>query len=179
METACNDCHSRQPSWMSDSAGYQMYPIPLAGPNLEKIHLNPFSTEPVYKCTTDFFSLAQTWVHSYAITSWTKQAVYTHFQLWIDKTATFNLTPSGVTSDFTLTVSCVFRPSWPLLIGGRLQEWVENKRSVNFHRFGLGDAGGPIDSIVGDLCNHVGFTDVAAPRGCWRLFEPKKSLDSR
>jgi hypothetical protein len=41
-----------------------------------------------------------------------------------------------------------------------LQEWVENKRSVNFHRFGLGDAGGPTDSRVGDLCNHVGFTDA-------------------
>jgi hypothetical protein len=45
-------------------------------------------------------------------------------------------------------------------LGGCLQEWVENKRSVNFHRFDLGDAGGPIDSKVGDLCNHVGFTDV-------------------
>jgi hypothetical protein len=55
---------------------------------------------------------------------------------------------------------------------------VENKRSVNFYWFGLGDAGGPIDSRVGDLCNHVGFTDVAAPRGCWRLFEEKKSLRS-
>jgi hypothetical protein len=43
----------------------------------------------------------------------------------------------------------------------------------------LGDAGGPIDSRVGDLCNHVGFTDVAAPRGYWRLFEQKKSPDSR
>jgi hypothetical protein len=42
---------------------------------------------------------------------------------------------------------------------------VENKRSVNFHRFDLGDAGGPIDSRVGDLCNHVDFTDVAAG-GC-------------
>jgi hypothetical protein len=54
---------------------------------------------------------------------------------------------------------------------------VENKRSVNFHRFGLGDAGGPIDSRIGDLCNHVGFTDVGftAPRG-WQLFEQKKSL---
>jgi hypothetical protein len=43
----------------------------------------------------------------------------------------------------------------------------------------MGDAGGPIDSRLGDLCNHVGFTDVAAPRGSWLLFEPKKSLDSR
>jgi hypothetical protein len=65
-----------------------------------------------------FFSLAQTWVHSYEITSRTKQAVYTKFQLWIDKTATFNLTPSGITSHLTLTVSCVLnRPSWPLLRG--------------------------------------------------------------
>jgi hypothetical protein len=55
---------------------------------------------------------------------------------------------------------------------------VENKRSVNFHRFGLGDSGGPIDSRVGDLCNHVGFTDVAQ-RGCWRLFEQKKSQNPR
>jgi hypothetical protein len=35
--------------------------------------------------------------------------------------------------------------------------------SVNVDRFGaFVDAGGPIDSRVGDLCNHVGFTDVAA-----------------
>jgi hypothetical protein len=54
---------------------------------------------------------------------------------------------------------------------------VEIKRSVKFHRFGLGDAGGPIDSRVGDLCNHIGFTDVAAPRDCWRLFEQKKLPD--
>jgi hypothetical protein len=54
---------------------------------------------------------------------------------------------------------------------------VENKRSVNFHRFDLSDAGGPIDSRVGDLCNHVGFIDVAAQS--WRLFEQKKSPDSR
>jgi hypothetical protein len=47
---------------------------------------------------------------------------------------------------------------------------VENKRSVNFHRFGLAWA----MQGVGDLCNHVGFTDVAAPRGCLK----KKSLDS-
>jgi hypothetical protein len=85
---------------------------------------------------------------------------------------------SGVTSDPMLTVSCVLnRPSWPLH-RGRLQEWVENKHSVNFHRFGLGDAGGPIESRVGELCNHVGFTDVAASRGCWRLFEQKKLPDS-
>jgi hypothetical protein len=45
----------------------------------------------------------------------------------------------------------------------RLQEWVENKRSAKFHRFDLGDAGGSIESRVGDLCNHVGFTDEAAP----------------
>jgi hypothetical protein len=95
-------------------------------------------------------SLAQTWVHTYAITSRTKEAVYTNFQLWIYKTAIFNLTPSGVTSHLTLTISCVLnRPSWPLL------------------------------SRVGDLCNHVSFTDVATPRGCWRLFEQKQSLDSR
>jgi hypothetical protein len=52
---------------------------------------------------------------------------------------------------------------------------VENKRSVNFHRFGLCDAGGSINSRIGDLCNHVGFTDVAAPRGCWRLFKQQKN----
>jgi hypothetical protein len=56
---------------------------------------------------------------------------------------------------------------------------VENKCSVNFHWFGLGDAGGPIDRRVGDLCNHVRFTDEAAPRGFWRLFEYKKSLGKR
>jgi hypothetical protein len=39
---------------------------------------------------------------------------------------------------------------------------MENKSSVNFHGFGLGDAGGPIDCRADDLCNHVGFTDVAA-----------------
>jgi hypothetical protein len=38
--------------------------------------------------------------------------------------------------------------------GGSLQEWMENKRSVDFHGFGSGDAGGPIDSRVDDLCNH-------------------------
>jgi hypothetical protein len=69
---------------------------------------------------------------------------------------------------------------------------VENKRSINFHRFGLGDAGGPIDSRVCDLCNHVGFTDVAAPSSFTDVAAPssftdvaadgclnKKSLDSR
>jgi hypothetical protein len=114
--------------------------------------------------------------------------------IWIHKTATFNLTPSGVTSVLTLTVSCVLnRPSWPLLRGSFPGTGGKQIFSVNFHRFGLGDAGGPIDSRVGDLCNHVGpidsrvgdlcnhvgFTDVAAPRGCWRLFEQKKSPDSR
>jgi hypothetical protein len=129
-----------------------------------------------------FFSLAQTWVHSYAITSRTKQAVYTNLQLWIDKTATFNLTPSGITSAlYTLTVSCVYRTGQVgHCLGGRLQEWVENKRSANFHRFGLGDAGGPIDSRVGHLCNHVGFTDVAAPIAYWlAAVWAKKSIDSR
>jgi hypothetical protein len=77
---------------------------------------NPFSTEPVLQIP--LFSLAQTWVHSYEITSWTKQAVYTNFQLSIDKTAAFNLTPSRITSNLTLTVSCdLNRPSWPLLRG--------------------------------------------------------------
>jgi hypothetical protein len=27
------------------------------------------------------------------------------------------------------------------------------------------------------FCNHVCFTDVAAPSDCWRLFEEKNSLD--
>jgi hypothetical protein len=62
---------------------------------------------------------------------------------------------------------------------GRLQERVENIRSVNFHRFGLGDAGGPIDSRVGDLCNHVGFTDVAGTRGCAGGCLNKKSRQIR
>jgi hypothetical protein len=53
--------------------------------------------------------------------------------LSIDKTATFNLTPSGVTSGLK-------RPSWPLLRRSS-PGMVENKRSVNFRRFGLGDAG--------------------------------------
>jgi hypothetical protein len=97
--------------------------------------------------------------------------------------ATFNLTPSGITSDLTLTVSYVLnRPIWPLLRGYSLQEWMENKGSINFHRFDLGDAGGPIDSRLDDLCNHAGFTDIAALRGCWRHFEEKNpliSLDSQ
>jgi hypothetical protein len=76
----------------------------------------------------------------------------------IIKTATFNLTPSGVTSDLTLTVSWTGQGGHYL--GCRLQEWVENKRSVNFYRFGSGDAGDPIDSRVGDLCHHVGFTET-------------------
>jgi hypothetical protein len=49
---------------------------------------------------------------------------------------------------------------------------VKNTSSVNFHGFGLGDAGGPIDSIVDDLCNYVAFTDIAART-------EKNSLDSR
>jgi hypothetical protein len=72
-----------------------------------RVLLNPFSTEP-------------TWVHSYAITCtcWTKQAMDVNFQLWIDKMVNFNLTPSGITSVLTLTVSCVLnRPNWPLLRG--------------------------------------------------------------
>jgi hypothetical protein len=56
---------------------------------------------------------------------------------------------------------------------------MENNSSVDFHGFGLGDEEGLIDSTVDGLCNHVGFTEVAAPRGCWRLFEQNKSLDSR
>jgi hypothetical protein len=56
---------------------------------------------------------------------------------------------------------------------------MENKSSVNFHGFGLGDAGGPIESSVDDLCNRVGFIDVAAQRFCWRHFEEKNSLDSQ
>jgi hypothetical protein len=56
---------------------------------------------------------------------------------------------------------------------------MENKSYVNFHGFGSGDAGGPIDCSVGYLCNHVGFTDVAAQTSCWRLLEEKHSLDSR
>jgi hypothetical protein len=35
---------------------------------------------------------------------------------------------------------------------------------------GWGDAGGPIDSRLDDLCNHVGFTGIAAQTGCWRHF---------
>jgi hypothetical protein len=51
---------------------------------------------------------------------------------------------------------------------------MEIKRSVNFHRFGQGDAGGQIERRVDGLCNHVCFTDVAAPSGCWRLFEEQE-----
>jgi hypothetical protein len=44
------------------------------------MYVNPFSIlSQFYKY--HFFSLAQTWVHSYAITSRAKQAVYTNFQL--------------------------------------------------------------------------------------------------
>jgi hypothetical protein len=56
---------------------------------------------------------------------------------------------------------------------------MENKSSVKIHGFGSGDAGGLIDCRVDDLCNHVGFTDVAAQTSCWRHFEEKNSLDSR
>jgi hypothetical protein len=42
-------------------------------------HLNPFSTEPVLQIT--LFSVAQTWVHAYAITCWTKQAMDVNFQV--------------------------------------------------------------------------------------------------
>jgi hypothetical protein len=84
------------------------------------------------------------------------------------------LAPSGV----TLTVSCVLnRPSWPLLRGS--SPGMGGKQNVLLISTGLAWAmhpGGMIDSRVGDLCNHVGFADVAAPRGCWRLFEQNKSL---
>jgi hypothetical protein len=56
---------------------------------------------------------------------------------------------------------------------------MDNTSYVNFHGFGSGDAGGPIDCRVDDLCNHVGFTDVAAQAGCWWHFEEKNSQDSR
>jgi hypothetical protein len=55
--------------------------------------LNPFST----------------WVHSYAITCWTKQAMDVNFQLWIDKMATFNLNLSSYTRHIghpRVTVAC-------------------------------------------------------------------------
>jgi hypothetical protein len=45
---------------------------------------NPFSGELVLQITLlqiTLFSLAPTWVHSYAITSWTKQALNTNVQL--------------------------------------------------------------------------------------------------
>jgi hypothetical protein len=51
---------------------------------------------------------------------------------------------------------------------------MEKKSSVNFGR-----CGGPIHCRVDDLCNHVGFTDVAAQTSCWRHFVEKKSLDLR
>jgi hypothetical protein len=47
------------------------------------------------------------------------------------------------------------------------------KRSAYFHGFGSGDVRDPIDRRVDGLCNHVCFTDVAAPSGCWWLFEEK------
>jgi hypothetical protein len=52
---------------------------------------------------------------------------------------------------------------------------MENKRSVNFHGLGLGDAGGPIDRRVYGLCNHVCFTNVAAPSVC---LKKKKNLST-
>jgi hypothetical protein len=83
---------------------------------------------------------------------------------------------SGITSDLTLTVSFVLNmPRWPLLRGVVSRNVWKRNVMFNFHRFALGDAGGLIDIRVCDLCNHVGFTDVGAPRGCWRLFELKKS----
>jgi hypothetical protein len=45
---------------------------------------------------------------------------------------------------------------------------MESKSSVNFHKFGEGDPAVLVDSRVHDLSNHVGFTDVAAPRVCWQ-----------
>jgi hypothetical protein len=52
---------------------------------------------------------------------------------------------------------------------------MEIKSSVNCHGLGYGDAGSPIDCRVDDLCNHIGFTDVAAQTSCWRHFEEKNS----
>jgi hypothetical protein len=60
-------------------------------------------------------------------------------------------------------------------LGGSLQKWTENKSSANFHGFGSGDAGFPVQSLVDVLSNRVGFTDVAAPRGSWRHFEEEKT----
>jgi hypothetical protein len=83
---------------------------------------------------------------------------------------TFNFTPSGIPSLPQLLRSRGSNLGQAKLaivtghcLGGRLQEWMENKNSVNFHMFGLGDDAGVRLIVIGDLCNHVGFTDVAVP----------------
>jgi hypothetical protein len=43
-------------------------------------------------------------------------------------------------------------------------DWRQNKSSVNFHGCGWGGLGVLVDSRVGDISNHVGFVEVAAPR---------------
>jgi hypothetical protein len=127
------------------------------GPNTESMHrkitalptygctafiINPFSTEPVLQ-NNAFFSLAQTWVHSYAITCWTKQAMDANFQLWIDKMA-IQFDPKRNNLRSCPTVSCVLnRPKWPSIAGGGgvvVTEWpgsvpcgLANESALDFH----------------------------------------------
>jgi hypothetical protein len=105
------------------------------------ICFNPFSTEPVLQIM--LLSLAQMWVHSYAITCWTKQAMDANFQLWIDKMATFNLTPRGITSDLASRSVASWIGQNGHCLGGSLQELFTN---VLFISTGLARTmqGGPI-----------------------------------
>jgi hypothetical protein len=79
--------------------------------------------------------------------------------------ATFNFTPSRITSDLELTARCVLNrtSAWPLL-GGSLKELTENKSSVHFH--------GLIEELWLTGESMVSFKML-------REFEGKKSLDSR
>jgi hypothetical protein len=96
-----------------------------------------------------------------------------------DEMVAFNLSPSGTTSDIRPTVSYVLnRPRWPLL-RGIVSSLSRNgwKTRVLIISTGLARVMQGVRLIVDwvdDLCNHVGFTDVAAQTGWRRHFDENK-----
>jgi hypothetical protein len=84
---------------------------------------------------------------------------------------TFNMSPSGITSNVHVLlhleqaklaiVWCVVsRNGW--------------KTQVLLISTGLAWVMQGVRLIDSNLCNHVVFTDVAAPIGCWQLFEQNR-----
>jgi hypothetical protein len=116
--------NTRQTTYMypTGKTSWALPSVPLIG---FIFTLNPFSTEPVLQIP--LFSLAQTYAPMLP-PGQSKRCT----QIWIDKTATFNLIPSRITSYLALTVSCT------IALGGSLQKWVvEIKRSVMLISTGL------------------------------------------